>query len=174
MKKVQILVPVIILLLFSSCMISSKPHVPFISKADLSEQATIVNIRMPMALAKPFIKKALKDDGSYNRELAAIINKVKKITVLTIEGNTRGYQWQEDFFRNNRYEELASIISDGSKIRLMARTNGESIRNLYILVKDGDNMVYVNVSGKLKYSDIESLINIAGKENSIKKENASL
>lgn len=162
MKK--IFIPIIALFFLSSCVISGRSHMPFVKRSDLSHNAKMISIHMPLALAKPFIIRALKEDGSYGPEIAAIIRKIRSVEVLTVQGNTSKYDRQEAYFKNNNYEELASIINDGSRVRLMAKTNDNFIKNLYVLVKDDENMVYVSVKGKLKYADIETLINAANKD----------
>lgn len=139
---------------------------PFINRSDLSRDAKMISINIPIALARPFIVKALKEDGgNYNKQIAAIIRKIRRVEVLTIEGNKHKYDRQEAYFKNNHFDELASLISDGARVRLMAKTNNQSINDLYVLIRDNEDMVYVSIKGKLKYNDIETLINAANKNN---------
>lgn len=163
MKKLQLIAATFLVLFLSSCMISKKSNMPFVRRSNLSPNAELVSISVSAMLVKPFIIKVLKKEGDYNPQVAAIIKKVKGIKVLTV-ANDKNIHVKENYFANNNYEELASIINDGNKIKFMAKTNNESIKNLYLLINNDENMVYVYVKGKFLYSDIENMINIANEE----------
>ena len=59
-----------------SCIVSQKPNMGFFDNPHYDYKgAQFTSINVPMFLAKPFVKKALRDDG----ESEELINLIKKV-----------------------------------------------------------------------------------------------
>ena len=75
--------------ILQSCIISEKPNMAFFSKSEYDYKgAKFVSINVPLFLAKPYIKRALREEGD-NEEVIAMVKKVSKIKVLTVENGNR-------------------------------------------------------------------------------------
>ncbi|MBX7108615.1 MAG: DUF4252 domain-containing protein [Chitinophagales bacterium] len=58
------------------------------------------------------------------------------------------------------YEELLSVVEEGTDIRILAKSAGEGIvSDLLIVGKDDGEFIYVNVAGKMDIKKISSLAN---------------
>jgi len=130
--------------------------------------AHVQSINPPVALAKPFIIKALKDDED-SRELASIIKKVKKVHVMLVSLDTLSDNSQylkamadrmDQYLQKNNYEAYATVRSKGQKVGIHAIQEGDVIRQLMIHVISPDNgEVYVHLKAKLSPDDLSKLIN---------------
>ncbi|MEO6168212.1 MAG: DUF4252 domain-containing protein [Chitinophagales bacterium] len=61
---------------------------------------------------------------------------------------------------NSGYEELLSVIEEGSDIRILAKSAGQGIvSDLLIVGKDDGEFIYVNVAGKMDIKKISSMAN---------------
>lgn len=134
----------------------------FFDKADYKNSDTkYTSINVPMFLAKPFIKKALREDNE-SEELIAIIKKVKKIKVLTVEnGNKEMLKDFSKYLDKNKYEDWITIKQDGNNVNIQALQNGDVIKKLIILVKSDKDLVFVDVKGNFTPDDLSKLINQA-------------
>jgi len=86
MKRLQTLLCLVgVLFSMQSCMIKKASNMDFVSRSNVSDDAEIVAINLPMWLTKPFMKKALKDDNDEeSRAMAEIVKKLKKFRMLTL------------------------------------------------------------------------------------------
>ena len=58
------------------------------------------------------------------------------------------------------YEELMSVVEEGTDIRILAKSAGQGIvSDLLIVGKDDGEFIYVNVSGRMDLKKISSLAN---------------
>ncbi len=58
------------------------------------------------------------------------------------------------------YEELLSVIEEGTDIRILAKSAGEGIvSDLLIVGKDDGEFIYVNIAGKMDMKKISSMAN---------------
>ncbi|MCT3960833.1 DUF4252 domain-containing protein [Elizabethkingia anophelis] len=158
----------VLLAFLQSCIVSSSPNMEFLDRESLGgAQVTAVN--PPMFLVKPFIKKALREDGE-SEEVIALIKKVKKVRVMTVIAPNANYQERlKRFFAENKYEEWMTLNSEGQKVNIRAITNGDQINKLLIAV-DGDKngeKVFVDVRGNFTPEDISNIVNMASKSKSI-------
>ncbi|MBK9730545.1 MAG: DUF4252 domain-containing protein [Chitinophagaceae bacterium] len=58
------------------------------------------------------------------------------------------------------YEELLSVVEEGTDIRILAKSAGEGIvSDLLIVGKDDGEFIYVNIAGKMDIKKLSSLAN---------------
>lgn len=133
-----------------------------------NKDVKFVSVNVPMFLAKPIVKRALREDGE-NEELINLIKKVSDIKVMTVEnGNENMVSDYAKYLTKNNYEEWMTIKKDKEIIKFQAKQKGEDIRRLLITIASEKDLVYVDVSGKFTADDISRIINYSEK-NDIKK-----
>jgi len=157
LKNIFLIVCTVFLL--QSCVVSERPNMAFFSESGHDfKGAKFVSINVPMLLAKPYIKKALKEDGE-SEEVINLVRKVSKIKVMTVENGDR--QMLKDFanyLNNNNYEEWATIKHDGDNVNIRVKQKGETIKNMLITVNSDDELVFVDVKGSFTAKDISKMI----------------
>ncbi|WP_297985495.1 DUF4252 domain-containing protein [uncultured Chryseobacterium sp.] len=171
MKKLLLLPIIAILLSFQSCIVSNHPNMAFFDNLgyDYSD-AKFTSVNVPMWIAKPFIKKALREENEEGtEELIALIKKISDIKVMTIEnGNQNMLADFSNYLTSNNFEEWMTVKKDKETINFQAKQTDDVIKKLLITVHSGTEMVYVDVSGKFTPDDISKLINYSEK-NDVKK-----
>ncbi len=145
--------------LMQSCIVSERPNMGYFSESGHDfKGAKFVSINVPMLLAKPYIKKALKEDGESD-EIINLVRKVSKIKVMTVENGDR--QMVKDFanyLNNNNYEDWATIKHDGDNVNIRVKQKGETIKNMLITVNSDKDLVFVDVKGSFTADDISKMI----------------
>lgn len=145
--------------LLQSCVVSERPNMAFFSESGHDfKGAKFVSINVPMLLAKPYIKKALKEDGE-SEEIINLVKKVSKIKVMTVENGDR--QMLKDFasyLNDNNYEEWATIMHDGDNVNIRVKQKGDAIKNMLITVNSDKELVFVDVKGSFTADDISKMI----------------
>ena len=163
MKKL-ILILGILSMSLQSCIVSGSPRNTFFDNPYYSgSDAKFVSVNVPMWLAKPFIKKALREDGE-SEEVINLIKKVKDIKILTVENGNR--EMLRDFtshLSQNKFEEWMTVKKDGQLINFSAKQDGDVIKKLMITVNSGSEMVFIDVKGNFSPSDISRIINYSEK-----------
>ncbi len=144
-----------------SCFVSEKS----LYNEEIKGNTTITKVNVPMFLVKPFIKKALKEDGE-SKEVINLIRKIKRVKVYTVENATEKMvnNFSRQSFGSN-LQELMSINSKDSKIKIMsADTNSDKvIKDLLITVKDEKDLVYVKIKGKFSLDDVAKITELSEK-----------
>ena len=89
MKKLYTIIALaLIVLSLQSCIVSQKPNMSFFDNPSYDYGgAQFTSINVPMFLAKPIVKKSLREDGE-SEELINMISKVSDVKVMTIENGT--------------------------------------------------------------------------------------
>lgn len=146
--------------MIQSCIVSEKPNMGFFSDSEYDfKGAKFTSFNVPMLLAKPYIKKALKEDGE-SEELIALVKKISKIKILTVENGSR--EMLSDYARylnNNHYEDWATIKHDGDNVNVRVKQDGDAIKNMLITVNSNKELVFVDVKGNFTANDISQMIN---------------
>ena len=157
--KYLLLLPILFFL--QSCFVSEKS----LYNEETNGKTTVTKINVPMFLVKPYIKKALREDGE-SEDVINLIRKIRKVKVYTVENATEkmATQFSRQSFGSN-LQELMSVNSKDSKIKIMsADTNSETeIKDLLITVKDEKDLVYVKVLGKFSMDDIAKIAELSEK-----------
>ncbi|SIQ94091.1 protein of unknown function [Chryseobacterium sp. RU37D] len=147
--------------LMQSCIVSSgRGNVAYFSDSGNDfKGAKFTTINVPMFLAKPIIKKALREDGDDNEDVIKMIKKVSKIKVLTVENGDRTMLKDfANYLNNNNYEEWATIKHDGDNVNIRVKQKGDVIKNMLITVNSDDELVFVDVKGSFTADDISKMI----------------
>jgi hypothetical protein len=166
MKKLYYLVLLLLVTLtLQSCIVSQKPRLDFFNHSKYENQGVkFISVNVPMFLAKPIVKKALRDEGE-SEELIKLIKKVSDIKVMTVEnGNEEMIADYAKYLTKNNYEEWMTVKKEKEIIKFQAKQKGEQIRRLLITVTSGTELVYVDVSGKFTADDISKIINYSEKK----------
>ena len=157
--KYLLLLPFLFFL--QSCFVSEKS----LYNEEIKGNTTITKVNVPMFLVKPYIKKALREDGE-SKEVINLIRKIKRVKVYTVENATEkmATNFSRQSFGNN-LQELMSVNSKDSKIKIMsADTNSDKvIKDLLITVKDEKDLVYVKIKGKFSLDDIAKIAELSEK-----------
>lgn len=147
--------------LMQSCIVSSgKANMVYFSDSGRDfKGAKFASINVPMFLAKPIIKKALREDGDDNEEIIQMVKKVSKIKVLTVEnGDKTMLQDFVSYLNDNDYEDWATIKHDGDNVNIRVKQKGDAIKNMLITVNSDKDLVFVDVKGSFTADDISKMI----------------
>ncbi len=169
MKKLTIIPILLFILSLQSCIVSQHPNSAFFDNPYYDyKDAKFTSVNVPMWIAKPFIKKALRDEENSD-ELIALIKKISDIKVMTIEnGEPNMLADFSKYLTNNNFQEWMTVKRDKETVNFQAKQKGDVIKKLLITVNSGKELVYVDVSGKFTPDDISRIINYSEK-NDVKK-----
>lgn len=146
--------------LMQSCIVSEKPNMAYFSDSGKDfKGARFASVNVPMFLAKPIIKKALREDGEDNEEVIKLVKKVSKIKVLTVENGDRTMlQDFVSYLNDNNYEDWATIKHDGDNVNIRVKQKDDVIKNMLITVNSDKDLVFVDVRGNFTIDDISKMI----------------
>ena len=80
--KTKYLLILPILFLLQSCIVTEKS----LYNQETKDNATVTKVNVPMFLVKPFIKKAMREDGT-SEEVIKLVKKIRKVKVYTVEND---------------------------------------------------------------------------------------
>ncbi len=69
-----------------------------------------------------------------------------------------------DDVRKASFDDLISVRAEGTDVQIMISENGKKIKGLFIMVSEEDTFVMLHLKTKLKYKDINRLIEVLQKE----------
>ncbi|MGC4128756.1 MAG: DUF4252 domain-containing protein [Bergeyella sp.] len=164
MKKIYIIAFFAIISL-QSCMVSRHPNMAFFDNPHYDYgNAEFTSVNVPVWLAKPFVKNALREDGE-SEEVVNLVKKIKKIRILTVEnGNPEMLKNFSQYLSKNNYEDWVTLKHDGQNVNIRAFQEGEVIKKLMLLVNSGEELVFVDIKGKFTPEDISNVINMENRE----------
>ncbi|MGS0748196.1 DUF4252 domain-containing protein [Halpernia sp. GG3] len=124
-----------------------------------------MSVNLPLFLAKPMIRKALREDNNEDsKQISNLINKISKVKILTVEnGDTQLVKNFSKYLTDNNYEDWMSIKHDGQNVNIKAQQNGDYIKKLMLTVNSGKDLVFIDIRGKFTPDDISNLINASTK-----------
>ncbi len=148
-----------VMFIVQSCVVSEKPNIAYFSDSGRDfKGAKFVSINVPLFLAKPYIKKALREDGE-DEELIRLVKKVSKIKVLTVENGDRTMLRDfVNYLNSNNYEEWAMIKHNGDNVNIRVKQKGDAIKNMMITVNSDKELVFVDIRGNFTADDISRMI----------------
>ncbi|MCD0479451.1 DUF4252 domain-containing protein [Chryseobacterium sp. LC2016-29] len=149
------------LFLMQSCIVSSKPNIDFFSKSNYDFQdAQFISFNVPLFLAKPYIKKALREE-SESEAAIAMVKKVSKIKMMTVaNGSEAMLKDYANYLKHENYEDWATIKHDGDNVNIRVKQKGDVIKNMLITVNSKKDMVFLDVKGSFTADDISRMITI--------------
>jgi hypothetical protein len=162
----KIAVFAVFFMMLQSCMISSKPNIDYFNGENAkNSKAQFTSINLPLFLAKPMIRKALRDDNDADSEAVMnLITKISKVKILTVENGET--ELVRNFAKNlldNNYEDWMSIKHNGENVNIKAQQSGNFIKKLMLTVNSGNELVFIDIRGKFTPEDITNLINATNK-----------
>ncbi|AZA87937.1 DUF4252 domain-containing protein [Chryseobacterium shandongense] len=148
-----------VMFVMQSCVVFEKPNIAYFSDSGRDfKGAKFVSINVPLFLAKPYIKKALREDVE-DEELIRLVKKVSKIKVLTVENGDRAMLRDfANYLNNNNYEEWAMIKHNGDNVNIRVKQKGDAIKNMLITVNSDNELVFVDIKGTFTADDISRMI----------------
>ncbi len=153
-------------LLLNSCIISKSPNIEYFkeNKTELSNsKANTMSVNVPLFLIKPFVKKKLRQERD-NPETVALIKKIKKLKILTIENCDQSIAKNfSNYLTSQNYTEYLTIKHDGENVNIKAIQTGDTIEKLMLTVKDDNDLVLIDIQGLFTPEDISKAINITQK-----------
>jgi len=109
--------------------------------------------RLPIGIVRLFVDKEYKP----------ILKQVKKLRVLNIDNvaelDTDIMDALYAKVDKNNYQELIEIRDNGQRIFLKVKEDNDTLNELLAVVNDGDQLSIIEVKGKIKYTELEKLIN---------------
>lgn len=159
---INVFVGIFAVLMLQSCISSRRPNIDFFKQSGYDYKgAKFASFDVPLFLAKPFIKKALREDGE-SEEVIALIKKVSKIRVMTVDNGSKAMlNDYSKYLNDNDFEDWATIKHDGENVNVRVKQNGETIKNMMITVNSDKELVFVDVRGSFTADDISKVINAA-------------
>ncbi|WP_223606705.1 DUF4252 domain-containing protein [Chryseobacterium sp. OSA05B] len=159
---INVFLGIFAMLMLQSCIVSGRPNIDFFKQSGYDYKgAKFASFNVPVFLAKPFIKKALREDGE-SEEVIALIKKVSKIRVMTVDNGSKAMlNDYSKYLNDNDFEDWATIKHDGENVNVRVKQNGESIKNMMITVNSDKELVFVDVRGSFTAEDISKVINAA-------------
>ena len=158
---IKTITAILLMISIQSCFVSEKS----LYNEEIKGNTTITKVNVPMFLVKPYIKKALREDGE-SEDVINLIRKIKRVKVYTVENATEkmATNFSRQSFGSN-LQELMSVNSKDSKIKIMsADTNSDKvIKDLLITVKDEKDLVYVKIKGKFSIDDVAKITELSEK-----------
>ena len=149
-----------------SCIVSSKPNIDYFNGAEVKDsKAQFTSVNLPLFLAKPIIRKALRDDnGEDSKQIRNLISKISKVKILTVEnGDTQMIKNFSKYLTDNNYEDWMSIKHEGENVNIKAQQSGDFIKKLMLTVNSGKDLVFIDIRGKFTPQDISDLISAGNK-----------
>lgn len=159
---INVFLGIFAVLMLQSCIVSGRPNIDFFKQSGYDYKgAKFASFNVPVFLAKPFIKKALREDGE-SEEVIALIKKVSKIRVMTVDNGSKAMlNDYSKYLNDNDFEDWATIKHDGENVNVRVKQNGETIKNMMITVNSDKELVFVDVRGSFTADDISKVINAA-------------
>ena len=106
----------------------------------------------------------MREEGE-SEELINLIRKISDIKVMTVEnGNKEMLTDLTKYLTKNNFEEWMTVKKENETVNFQAKQKGEVIKNLLITVHSGNELVFVDVSGKFTADDISRIINYSEKK----------
>ncbi len=85
------------------------------------------------------------------------INQIDGLLILTTEDAKLAKKIQKDFVDSD-YEELMEIKDQGENVKFYDRSEGDTIRDLVMLVEDVDESIAIRLSGKFTLGDVLDIV----------------
>ena len=151
-----------ILVSLQSCIVSEKS----LYNEETKGNATVTKINVPMFIVKPYIKKALREDGE-SEEVIRLIKKIRKVKVYTVQNASDKMvaQFSRQSFGSN-LQELMSVNSKDSKIKIMFvgketkyQPSNKQVQNLSKEATDWIKSILPNVNIDLQQDLIDGIAN---------------
>lgn len=168
MKKLFIFPLFLLVFCTESCIVSPRSNMSFVNEND-DQNARFTSVNVPLWLAKPYIRKALREDGE-SEQVIELIRKIKKIKILSIEnGNEKLVSNFTSRLSTDNFQDFVTLRHEGQNVDIKAKMDGDLIKNLMLCVKSDKELIFIDVAGAFSTDDISRLINESEKISSKKR-----
>lgn len=119
-------------------------------------------VRMGVGIAKT------QAETQEEKDVMNVAKKIRKVRVLTFEETnpvaTKDLDRLMKGVRREKFEDLIMVRDQETKVHIMLREKRDKVKNLLILVNEENDFTMVSLKTKVKYDEIEQLINKAIQE----------
>ena len=161
MKNISTLILLsIIAITTQSCIVSTNAKTEYLKNIDYKDKnSKIITVNVPLLLTKPFIKSALRKDGE-SKEVIALVKKIKKVKVITVENPKLGtVNSLKSKLNNYDFEEWMTIKHNGENVNINVQQKDDIINKLLLIVNSNEELVMIDVKAKIKADELSQLIN---------------
>lgn len=146
--------------LLQSCIVSKRQSANFFNENTPGfKDANYVKVNVPMWLAKPVVKIALKDEPE-GPAMIALLKKISDVQIFTIENSNKVLNRSfTRFMERKDIEPWVSVKKDSETIDFGVQRKSNQIRKFLIAVKSDSELVCIDVSGRFTEKDLSNLIN---------------
>jgi predicted CopG family antitoxin len=107
--------------------------------------------------------QAQDSTGELKSKMPSFMQKIDSIQVVTLKKNapdTRNMVLDNlnSFKDDDVYSTLVRVKDGEDNVRIIAKRDGETVSDVYILVMDEEDIVLVKMSGRLEQSDLEDIV----------------
>lgn len=101
--------------------------------------------------------------GELKSKMPSFMQKIDSIQVVTLEEDAPDIRNMvldnlNSFRDDDIYSTLVRVKDGEDNVRIIAKRNGETVSDVYILVMDEEDIVLVKMSGRLEQSDLEDIV----------------
>jgi len=128
-----------------------------------NSDAENTHLSLPGWLVKLGVGIAKADADEEDKEALDLVKKVGKVRILTFEDSNpvsrKDLDRLTERVRRENFEDLVMVRDKGANVKIMIREKGELVKNVLILVSETDSFTMVSLKTRVKYDQIEDLIN---------------
>lgn len=110
----------------------------------------------------------ISTDDVEEKEALRLMKNVKQVKVLMLEDSKKLKDKHVNqlftSLRQNSFEDLVQVRDKGSRVNVLIREDNDLIKNLFVLVRDDEEMVMVSMKTKLSMDQINDVINMMEEE----------
>lgn len=133
----------------------------FINHHKAEDHAIAVNVPGWMLDIVGMSANFIDDDDVEAKELLRLTDKIKRIRFMIIDD---GPEVEKKDINNlikglqkENFEELLSVRSEGTQVRLLIREKRDEIRNITAFINSEDATILMSLSGRFKIEDLKNL-----------------
>lgn len=147
-------------LTLQSCFVKTSPNMSFIDKKDLTNDTEVVSVRVPMFMTKAFLRGKIKELNEDDAIAALALRKIKKMKIMTISGNGKDDLMKKfnAYLVKNKFEELMSLYSEGSKITINTEIKNDQVKRVLLGIADDEDYVFVDIKADLDLNELSKMI----------------
>lgn len=156
MKRIILLLALVII----PSLLSAQPRCvkKFYRKYKHYEYTTNLKLGKPLL----FVAAAFIPDDA-GKQLFKKVNKFRLLVFQTGEKDNgrrdRDINKLTSQLEKESFSPLVQVRNAGDQVKIWAQDKGDKIKDLIVLAKDEDDLVFLSVTGNFAYSDISDLIN---------------
>ncbi|WP_235295795.1 DUF4252 domain-containing protein [Portibacter marinus] len=154
-------------ILLAFCFIAASTHAQtrslnrFINHHKTQDHALAINVPGWMLDIVGMSANFISEDDVEAREILKLSDKISRVRLMIIddgpEVTKKDINQLIKGLQAEQFEELLSVRSEGTQVRLMVREKRNQIRNITAFVNDGGQTVLITLSGRFQLEEIKNL-----------------